>query len=392
MTRVRRVLIVGAGPVGLAAALGALRRGLDATVLERDTIGASLLRWGPTRFFSPLAMNVPREAIGLLGADAPSPDAILTGPEFVAKVLAPLAARAPLAGRVRCGHRVVTLGRAGLCRGDYARHPLRAERPFRALVETPEGERAFEADAVLDASGTYGQPRAMGVGGLPAPGERALGERIVWTLGDLDARRTSLAGRAIVLVGSGHSAANAVHVLEGVAREAPDTRVVWVTRAANLRPCTEVANDPLPERHRVVRHANALAARPPGWLRVERRAAVESVAASVAGAVRVALSGGRTVDADAVVSLTGYRPDASLVSELAVETDPWSEGAARLSRALANVTDCLSVPALSPADLDSGEPGFHFVGARSYGSASTFLLKTGYAQLETVLDGLCATA
>ena len=35
-----------------------------------------------------------------------------------------------------------------------------------------------------------------------------------------------------------------------------------------------------------------------------------------------------------------------------------------------------------------GEPDFYFIGSRSYGSAPSFLLRTGLAQLETILDSL----
>lgn len=383
-----RLTVVGAGPVGLAAAIGAVRRGMDVTVLERDAVGASLRRWGPTRFFSPLAMNLPPGAEVHLGGRLPPGDAILIGPELVEAVLEPLAASAALEGRILTGHRVAAIGRAGMTRGDYPGHPLRGDRPFRLLVETPEGERTVEADAVLDASGTYGNPTAIGPGGQWATGERALATRLIRELGALDARRPALAGRRVLLVGHGHSAANAIGVLSTIASDAPETRVVWAVRAPNLRPCVEVASDPLPERQRVVAHANQLAAKPPPWLRVERRASVEALADAGEGAIRVSLSGGRAVVVDEIVGLTGYRPDLSFLSELAIEISPSTEGAAGLSRALASVTDCLSVPAVSPADLASGEPRFHLAGAKSYGRSPTFLLQTGYRQVETILDSL----
>jgi 2-polyprenyl-6-methoxyphenol hydroxylase-like FAD-dependent oxidoreductase len=48
-----RVAIVGAGPMGLCAALGCLRRGLQPIVLEAAPhVGASLRAFGPTRFFT----------------------------------------------------------------------------------------------------------------------------------------------------------------------------------------------------------------------------------------------------------------------------------------------------------------------------------------------------
>jgi hypothetical protein len=188
-------------------------------------------------------------------------------------------------------------------------------------------------------------------------------------------------------VGHGHSAANALAVLDGVGREAPATRVTWAVRTPNLRPCVDVASDPLPERHRVVAHANDLAARPPAWLKVERRAHVTAIAPDGA-TLRVTLTGGREVVVDELVALTGYRPDLSFLSELALDVAPATEGAGGLARALTCVTDCLSVPAVAPADLASGEANFHLVGHKSYGRSRAFLLRTGYAQLETILDGV----
>jgi hypothetical protein len=197
--------------------------------------------------------------------------------------------------------------------------------------------------------------------------------------------------RKILLAGHGHSAAHAILQFAALLAEAPETQVVWATRSLNQRPCVEVSSDPLPERQRVVSKANQLAARPPWWLTVERRAAVEAIREEEGGKLRVALLGGRAVLVDEIVGLTGYRPDLSFLSELAIDIAPATEGAARLTRALSNVTDCLSIPSAAPADLDSGEPGFHFAGAKSYGRARTFFLKSGYAQPETILNRLEST-
>jgi hypothetical protein len=373
--------------VGLAAALGGIRRGWNVTVFERDDIGASLRRWGPTRFFSPLSMNLPPGAE--VGTGGLSRDyAILTGPQFVDEVLVPLSQSDELAGRISRGHRVIAVGRAGLTKSDLAGHPVRAERPFRLLVETPQGERTFEADTVIDASGTYGQPTAVGLGGIPAPGERALAGRIIRNLGALCASLDALRGKKILLVGHGHSAAHAILHFAALADEVQGTQVVWATRSLNQRPCVEVPFDPLPERQHVVAHANQLAMRPPAWLKMERRASVEGLRNGDGESVCVALSGGRSLLVEEIVALTGYRPDLSFLSELPIEIAPATEGSARLTRALSNVTDCLSVPLVAPADLNSGEPGFHLAGAKSYGRARTFLLKNGYAQLETILNSL----
>jgi hypothetical protein len=386
-----RVLVIGAGPMGIAAAIGAADRGCDVTVLERGEVGASLRTWGATRFFSPLRMNVSSRMREILGSDLPDPEALLTGAEYADRVLVPLTERAPLRGRVKTGCNVMAIGRRGLTRTDYAGHPLRAERPFRVLASCAGiGEEVFEAEVVLDASGGLTVPRPIGLGGLPARGESSLARRPIRTLGELASLRDEIRGKRILLVGDGHSAANAVAVLEDLAREDSSTRVTWAVRTANRRPCEEVPNDPLPERSAVVARANALAEAPPAFLAVERRAMIDSVA-QTNGHATITLTGNRVVDADFIAAFTGYKPDPSFLSEMAVEVSSVTEGGAGLYRAISCVTDCLSVPAVKPADLASGEPGFWFVGSRAYGRSRSFLLQTGFAQLEVVLASLAVS-
>lgn len=350
--RAKRVVVVGAGPIGLAAALGARKRGFEVTVLEAGEIGASLRRWGSTRFFTPLRMNFP-------GLDS---DDLLTGPEFVERVLVPAAASLD----VRTHTRVASISRRGLTRTDYAGHPLRAERPFRILTDSDE---IFEADVILDATGNTSAPLPYAVRGRVDA---------IRTLGELDARKDELRGRRVLLVGNGHSAANAVAVLRDAGAE-----ITWAVRTANSKPVEEIAKDPLPERQRVAALANALASQ----VRCERRAMVESVARNN-GHIDVALTGNRRVEVDAVVALTGYRPAIDYTTELALELSPVSEGGARLYRAISRITDCLCVPSVAKEDFATGEPNYFFVGARAYGRSRTFLLQTGLKQLETILDSL----
>ena len=382
----RRIVVIGGGPIGIAAAISASDRGFDVTLLEEGEVGQSLRSWGGTRFFTPLSMNVSPRMIELLGTSAPPADALLTGAEMADRVLAPLIARDPLRGIVRTKTRVLAIGRRGLTRSDYPGHPLRAERPFRLVVENGT-EQTLEADAILDASGGYVVPNPVGFGGLPARGESRLGRRVIRTLGELDDRLSELTGKRVLLVGDGHSAANAIIVLSGLASRDPKTRVVWAVRSLKRRPCEEIANDPLPERERVVAEANALAENPPPFLEIERRAAIDSFVELEDG-LQVGLGGGRSVRCDYVAGFTGFRPSRAIQSELALEISPVTEGGARLYRAVSSVTDCLSVPQLTPRDLDSGEPNYWFIGSRGYGRARTFLLQTGLAQVETILESI----
>ncbi|MGH9441106.1 MAG: NAD(P)-binding domain-containing protein [Thermoanaerobaculia bacterium] len=386
----KRLIVVGAGPMGLCAALGAQERGFDVSVLERGQVGESLRRWGPTRFFTPLRMNLSPLCRGVLNGRLPAPETVLTGPEMADRVLVPLAGSTALRGRVRTGHRVVSIGRSGLTRTELAGHPIRAERPFRIVTERGGVEERWEADIVLDASGGFAVPNPAGAGGIPALGERALGDRLIRDLGELDGRLGSLAGKSILVIGHGHSAATAILLLSGLARRDPGMCVTWAVRSANRRPCEEVAEDPLPERRRVVSQANDLAGSPAAFLSVRRRTAIEEIHPEN-GRLRVRFAREQPEVFDEIVSLTGYRPDYGFLSELALELSAASEGPAALSRALSGVTDCLSIPRVRPEDLASGEPNFFFVGAKSYGRRRTFLLQTGLSHLDAILAVLAGT-
>jgi hypothetical protein len=402
----KRLVVLGAGPMGLYAAMAGALRGLDVTVLERDRIGAALLTWGGTRFFSPLAMNVP-EGLRKILPDLPPDDALLTGPEMVERVLVPLSKSPLLYDKVRLRHRVVSVGRAGLSRKDYSGHPIRHERAFRVLVEAAQGaagigeikspmEYTMDADIVLDATGSYGLTNGFGSGGLPVSGEKAAEGRIFRRLGDLEAYLGTRSGGRILLVGHGHSAAHALLSLQESLEASLETAsrnkgvtVTWSFRSRNQRPFRETAGDPLPERHRILSAANALAASPPGFLDVRRASAVASLEKKGDGLLARFASGGAPaapVEIDAVAAFTGYRPDLLPLAELALDLSPVTEGTRGLHAALSGATDCLSLPAIAPKDLASGEPGFHLIGAKSYGRANTFLLRDGIRQVEMILD------
>jgi hypothetical protein len=366
---------------GLLAAEG----GHDFTIFERDVVGASLLDWGTTRFFSPLRMNVSPRAMSVLGAKLPAADSLPTGPEFVETVLRPLAASPLLHDRMREGVQVLGVARKQMLRRDYPGHPLRAEKPFVLHLQHSGGrEEHVLADAVIDATGVHATPNPSGRDGLRAVGETAAAPNIIRTLGELHRRKSALAGIDVVLVGHGHSAANALDVLLAIE---PRPRVAWVLRSASRRPVVAVIPDTLVERERIVNRANDTASAPPAGVQVSRNAQIESIEPHD-GRLSVKLSSGQVLMADTIVSMTGYRGDLSFLSELALDIAPDTEGPRRLSRAVSQARDCLSRPIVTAADLQTGEPNFFFAGHKSYGRLSSFLLANGVDQLERIFASL----
>jgi cation diffusion facilitator CzcD-associated flavoprotein CzcO len=112
------VAVIGAGPVGMAAAAHLIQRGLTPLVLERGPqAGHTLGAWSHVRVFSPWSFNIDRAARALLEETAwraPDAEALPTGGELVRDYLAPLSRHPKLGGRIRFGAEVIAVTRQRL--------------------------------------------------------------------------------------------------------------------------------------------------------------------------------------------------------------------------------------------------------------------------------------
>ncbi|MER5423402.1 FAD-dependent oxidoreductase [Streptosporangium roseum] len=376
------VAVIGAGPVGLAAAAHLAERGVDFVLIEAGRqVGASVAQWGHVRVFSPWRYNIDSAARRLLQAEgwsSPDPDWLPTGAELVENYLAPLAEHPAIAPRLRLGVKVTAISR--LCH-DRVRTTGRDDVPFLLRLE---GGEELRARAVVDASGTYTTPSVLGANGLPAYGEAQAAPFVDHALPDvLGADRDSYEGKHTLVVGAGHSAATTLLALA----ELEDARITWAIRAGNAgRTYGGGAADALPAR---------------GALGTRLRAHVDSGRITLATGFythSITEDGGQvtvisrdpsgaeqSVTADRIVAATGYRPDHSIASELRLDLDAILGS----TRALAPLIDpnqhsCGTVPAHGVDELSHPEPGYYAVGVKSYGRAPTFLMATGYEQVRSV--------
>src|SRR5215211_1444842 len=380
-----RIAVLGAGPIGIEAALAAAERGWPFTVYEAaPTVAGHVRAWGHVRLFSPWSMNLSDRVRRVLGDAAPAGGALPTGDELVDRVYEPVAAA--LGDRVRTGTRVRAVAREGLLKHEEIGSDERSRRPFRLLVSGPDGqERVEHADVVIDCTGTYGNPNALGDGGIPAPGEEALRARIERQLPDLtrDARRW--AGRRILLTGSGHSAQTAARELAALAGQAPGTRVFWAVRGGD-RSFGAIEGDSLLARAELNRDAAELAAGASDAVDVQFGVATERLGERD-GRIAVALRNGAVgeLEVDRVLALNGGVGDASIYRQLQVHECYATAAPMNLSAALlaqgGGGGDCTAVAPLGPDTLLNPEPGFFILGAKSYGRNSQFLLRIGWQQV-----------
>ncbi|OJF15867.1 FAD-dependent oxidoreductase [Couchioplanes caeruleus] len=380
------VVVIGAGPVGLAAAAHLHERGLPFLVLEAgDEVAASVRQWGHVGIFSPWRYDIDAAARRLLDAAgwaAPADDALPTGAQLVEEYLQPLAKLPAIAAHLRLGARVVAMSRVGV---DRVRTAGRTDLPF--VVRLADGTD-ITAGAVIDASGTWRTPNPLGVNGLLAHGEDQAADLIDHALPDmLGADRDPHAGRHTIVVGAGHSAANTLLDLARLARTAPGTRITWAVRGGSAQRAFGGEDaDQLPARGALGSGLRTLV--DTGAVTLVQGFGVHTVRRT-AGGITLVAADGRILTGDRVVSATGFRPDHSIAGELRLDLDP----ILGCTRTLADLIDpnehsCGTVRPHGHKELAHPEANYYAVGMKSYGRAPTFLMATGYEQVRSIAAAL----
>jgi thioredoxin reductase len=386
------VAIIGAGPIGLAAAAQLNERGIDFVIYEAGgTIASSMASWGHTRLFSPWKHLVDPAAKRLLLEDGwtePDERSLPTGTELIEQYLAPLAALDVIDSRIRTGTTVTAVSREGM---DRTRTAGRGSRPFVLRLTTADNV-VFDAAAaaVIDASGTYLHPNSLGSNGLDPIGYERVADLVSHALPDvLGAERTRFAGKHVAVVGAGHSAANTLINLARLAREEPGTTVTWIIRNKAAVRVLGSSDDELQARASIGATVSGL---------VETGAINQVDRFEIIGLQRdgdaVDIVGNRRgglehVHADIVVNATGFRPDLAMLREIRLSLDEIVEAPAALAPLIdPNLHSCGTVPPHGVAELTQPERDFYLVGMKSYGRAPTFLLATGYEQVRSIADEL----
>ncbi|MFE0703117.1 NAD(P)-binding protein [Streptomyces sp. NPDC058872] len=384
------VVVIGAGPTGLAAAAHLVGRGMEPLVLEAGAQpGAAVRAWSHVRLFSPWGEVIDPVAEELLvptGWVKPDPGTYPTGGDWASDYLQPLAEA--LGDRVRVGSRVTGVSRSGR---DRTVDADRSTRPFTVRVQYVDGrEELIPARAVIDASGTWGGPGPAGGDGLPALGERAAADRISYRVPDLrdPLVRARYAGKRTAVIGSGASAFTALASLADLAREEGGTRAVWILRRG-ISGATFGGGE-----------ADQLPAR--GALGLAAKAAVDGGAADAVTGFRteaieragerlvlVAEDGRRLDPVDEVIVLTGFRPDLAFLDELRLGLDVRLQAPVKLAPLIdPNQHSCGTVYPHGFKELSHPESDLYLVGMKSYGRAPNFLALTGYEQVRSVVAAL----
>lgn len=382
----KRIAIIGAGPIGIEAALAASDRGHQVKVFEKGEAGEAVCSWGHTRMFTPFEMNASPRGLARVkaaGRRLPQPEVLLSGKAYAEEYLAPLAGTLPIQTQTR----VIAVGREDMLKTEAVGE--RSSAPFCLLLRRGTEEWAEIADVVFDCSGTYFNPNHLGAGGIPAVGEQDCKESIFYGVPDvIERHRERFAGKRVLVIGAGHSAATVVRDLAALKVRVPATSILWVARKPDAPPCRRIPNDPLKGREALLTHANALACSPavdfrPAHSLVSLRKRPDGISASFANGPRLC-----SVVVDVIVAAVGFRPDLEVTRELQLRTCHITEGSYKLAAELLSDPARLTVKTRPVETLMHPEPGFFTLGMKSFGRAPDFLIQTGLRQITTVMDWL----
>jgi hypothetical protein len=229
------VAVLGAGPVGVEAALYARFLGYYVVLIDARRVGSRLIRWGNQ------SLNVKfgeaTSSLGLAALEAqeqsdglPAADEVVTCREYVEKYLLPLAKSDLIQECVHINSPVVSISRAHWPKGYPQSIEERSEDEFRILMDSRiRGEFTQSVDVVIDCTGDGRLPAGIGPGGGQAIGQLANRDHCLLGVRDMfDKDRDKFLGKRTILFGCSPAACyNAVQFAE-LAKDRDDTLLTWV--------------------------------------------------------------------------------------------------------------------------------------------------------------------
>ncbi|WDH80669.1 NAD(P)-binding domain-containing protein [Paenibacillus urinalis] len=387
------VAIIGAGPIGLAAAAHLVSKNQPFILFESaQQVGGNVATWSHVRLFSPWKYNIDKAAKQLLdvsGWTAPDEEELPTGAQLLEQYLIPLSDLPVIKPYIHLNAKVTAVSRKGLSKIKTAG---RDNLPFVLHIQENDTRKVVEARAVIDASGTWGSPNPAVSEGNWTDSELKIQHKMFYGIPDiLNVHRNRYAGKHVLVVGSGHSAINALLDLQSLQELEPSTRITWILRKENV---SEVyggqENDGLAARGALGTQLQQFVAS--GKIEVFSSFQIERFQYS---ADQISISGvrhgqgSRVNSVDEIIISTGSRPDLSFLREIRLDMDSSIESVRALAPLIdPNIHSCGTVRPHGERELRQPESNFYIVGAKSYGRAPTFLMTTGYEQVRSITAAL----
>jgi thioredoxin reductase len=387
------VAIIGAGPVGLAAAAHLQIRRIPFILLESGpTVASNVVSWKHVRVFSPWRYNIDKAARQLLrasGWQSPDDEGLPTGEELFNQYFKPLYELSFIKNNTFLGTKVLAVGRRNM---DKMKTFAREEAPFVLQLVQHNEVKQVEARAVIDATGTWNSPNPIGSGGVYALGEVENRDHIFYGIPNiLNEHEDRYKNKRVLVVGSGHSSVNAILELDQLKNKYPDTEINWVLRKKNIRDVYGgQENDALEARGALGIKIEQLVNS--GRVNVYTPFLVQQISKENDSLTIVGFQNDEKFalpGIDEIISNTGSRPDFSFIREIRLNIDHSLESVSAIAELIdPNIHSCGTVRPHGEKELRHPEKDFYIVGSKSYGRAPTFLMATGYEQVRSIVAAI----
>lgn len=381
------VVIIGAGPIGLAAAAHLAEKDENFILLEAgENVGNSILSWGHVRLFSPWEFNIDKAAERLLKKHnwiAPSLTELPTGKELVERYLKPLSLLPEIASNIKLNTKVTAISKKNL---DKMKSAKREEASFVVYVEKDGEIERIPAKAIIDASGTWLTPNPINADSIWSNREKDLQENIFYGIPNIKGiHQQRYVNKKVVVVGGGHSAINALLELSDLNE---NTEIYWIMRKESVQDAYGgEENDALQARGELGSRIHQLV--DGGRVKVITPFRIYELQKSKKGITIFGELNGEesTIEGvDEIIANTGSRPDFTFLREIRLSIDSATESIEALAPLIdPNVHSCGTVRPHGEEILRQPEKNFYIVGMKSYGRAPTFLMATGYEQVRSVV-------
>ncbi|MED3782548.1 NAD(P)-binding domain-containing protein, partial [Heyndrickxia sporothermodurans] len=300
--------------------------------------------------------------------------------------LKPLANTSEIKNSLFVNTKVLSISRKNM---DKMKTANREKQPFVIYAEQNREFKQFEARAVIDATGTWGNPNPANSNGIWLKEEKAIFNQTFYGIPDiLGVGKSRYLNKCVAVIGSGHSAINSLLELAKLKEEYPATEIIWVLRKVRV------------EEAYGGEELDALEARGDLGSRIHKL--VDSGVVQVITPFRIQNIKGKNgkielvgetkddlktySDIDEMIVNTGNRPDFSILREVRTSIDTATESVKALAPLIdPNIHSCGTVRPHGEKELRQPEKDFYIVGAKSYGRAPTFLMATGYEQVRSVV-------
>lgn len=378
------LIIIGAGPIGIEAAIYAKKLGVEPLILESAPVIAPTLEALGNLTLYPAA-KLMMTPLGLEWVGEASSINLFTAKTYRDFYLLPLVEKSGLRIELNC--RVESIARSGVTLGVISVEARKAA-PFKLLLTTEQGPQTLFAEHIIDASGVYQAPLPLGDNRVVVEGEAEHCLNIEYQIVDFVKHFEHYNGRKILLFGDTYLAYSSLQrFVELKARWSPTTQLTCIKEQA-ARPFYKDELTKAGAHRYVEMEANiqqdSLLSNKVSFVDQARVMAIHFDAMEESNWMLDLCRSNQPLrlQADRVISNYGFQVDPSLWQDLHIESSYVTGGPAAYAHALLNALKGGEVSQAMPAyALKNPEPNFYIIGAKSYGSQAGFISRIGLGQI-----------